>query len=138
MVKNRNLLSVHTACCGKRAKWRGLPAILLLLAVRLERREDRGLWLKQLFAWVQEEESRARKETSGHEWLLGLSYTRPRADASAPEPVAWLLNQVEYFKVRRATVWRSLAHRILASPESPHLREADEALRMLGVSLAGN
>ena len=30
------------------------------------------------------------------------------------------------------------AHRILVSPESPHLREADEALRMLGVSLAGN
>jgi hypothetical protein len=39
--------------------------------------------------------------------------------------------------VVRATAWRSLAHRILASPESPHLREADEALRMLGVSLAG-
>jgi len=110
---------------------------ILLLAVRLERREDCGLWLKQLVAWVQEEESRARKETSGHEWLLGLSYTRPRADASAPGSVAWLLKQVEDFNVVRATAWRSLAHRILASPESPHLREADEALRMLGVSLAG-
>ncbi len=90
-----------------------LAFAILLLAAHLERGEDRGLWLKQLAAWVEGEESRARKETSEHEWLLGLTHFRQRED-----------------------VWRSLARRILVCPESPHPREADEALRLLGELVA--
>jgi hypothetical protein len=87
---------------------------ILLLAAHLERGEDPGLWLKQLAAWVEAEESRARRKTSEHEWLLGLTLFR-----------------------QRESVWRSLADRILARPESPHPREADEALRLLGELVAG-
>jgi len=91
-----------------------LAFAILLLAAHLERGEDRGLWLKQLAAWVEDQESRARNETSEHEWLIGLTLFR-----------------------QRETVWRSLALRILACPESPHSREADEALRLLGELVAG-
>jgi hypothetical protein len=87
---------------------------ILLLAAHLGRGEDRGLWLKQLAAWVEDEETRARNETSEDEWLIGLTVIR-----------------------QREKVWRSLAHRILARPESPHPREADEALRLLGELVAG-
>jgi hypothetical protein len=90
-----------------------LAFAILLLAAHLERGEDRGQWLKELATWVGDEESRARDETSGHEWLLGLTPFNQEA------------------------VWRSLAHRILARPESPHPREADEALRLLGELVAG-
>jgi len=91
-----------------------LAFAILLLATHVERGEDRGLWLKQLAAWVENEESRARNETSEHEWLIGLTLFR-----------------------QREAVWRSLARRILACPESPHAREADEALRLLGELVAG-
>jgi hypothetical protein len=91
-----------------------LAFAILLLAAYLERGEDRGQWLKHLAAWVEDEESRARNGTSRHEWLLGLT--------------PYCL---------REAVWRSLAHRILARPESPHPREADEALRLLGELVAG-
>jgi hypothetical protein len=37
---------------------------------------------------------------------------------------------------QRETVWRSLADRILVSPESPHPPEADESLRLLGELVA--
>jgi hypothetical protein len=89
-----------------------LAFAVLLLAVHLGGREDRGTWLKHLAGWVEEEESRARKENPARsgwfkpEWLLGLT--------GHPE------NEGR---------WRALAHSILASPESPHPREADEALR---------
>lgn len=91
-----------------------LAFAILLLAAHLERGEDRGRWLKQLAAWVEDEESRARNGTSEQEWLIGLTLFR-----------------------QREAVWRSLAHRILARPESPHPREADEALRLLGELVAG-
>jgi hypothetical protein len=92
-----------------------LAFAILLLAAHLERGEDRGLWLKELAAWVEDEESRARNEISAeHEWLIGLTLYR-----------------------QREAVWRSLARRILARPESPHPREADEALRLLGELVAG-
>jgi hypothetical protein len=90
-----------------------LAFAILLLAAHLERGEDRGLWLKQLAVWVEEEESRARNENSEYEWLMGLTNFR-----------------------QRETVWRSLADRILVSPESPHPPEADESLRLLGELVA--
>ena len=87
---------------------------ILLLAAHVERGEDRGPWLKQLAAWGENEESLARNEISEHEWLMGLTVFRQREAA-----------------------WRALAHGILAQPESPHPREADEALRLLGELVAG-
>jgi hypothetical protein len=93
-----------------------LAFAILLLAAHLERGEDRGLWLKQLAIWVEEEEARARCAIGSpeQEWLFGL----------AP------------FHLRE-TVWRSLARRILASPESRHPHAADEELRLLGELIAG-
>jgi hypothetical protein len=99
-----------------------LAFAILLLAAHLERGEDRGPWLKDLATWVEDEESRARNATSSwhsslphrNEWLTGLTPFR-----------------------QREAVWRSLAHRILARPESPHPRDAGEALQLLGELVAG-
>jgi hypothetical protein len=99
-----------------------LAFAVLLLAAHLERGEDRGPWLKQLAAWVEDEEARARNALSRwrsslqhwHEWLIGLT------------PF-----------LQREVVWRSLAHQILARPESPHPRDAGEALQLLGELVAG-
>ena len=89
-----------------------LAFAILLLAAHLERRADRGPWLKQVATWVEEEESRARSlrdRRPDAEWLLGLT----------------LFNGHE-------GLWRFWARRILLEPISPHPREADEALRRLG------
>jgi hypothetical protein len=94
---------------------------LLLLAVHLERGEERGQWLKQFAAWVMDEESRSRNALSTwfsssqywDQWLTGLT----------------VFNQQE-------KVWRSLAHRILARPEGDHPSEASEALQLLGEVVA--
>lgn len=85
---------------------------ILQLAVHVERREDRGPWLKQLATWVGEEESRARSLLKGRstpDWLLGLTH-------------------VSLYE----GLWRYLARRTLVEPSSPHPREADGALRRLG------
>jgi hypothetical protein len=94
-----------------------LAFAILLLATHLERGNDRGRWLKDIATWVEDEESKARNATftqrsslpNWGEWLMGLTFFHARE-----------------------TVWRSLARRILARPESPHPGEADEALRLLG------
>ena len=99
-----------------------LAFAILLLAAHLERGEDRGQWLKELATWVEDQESQARNaaskwrssSSSWDEWLLGLTDSR-----------------------HREAVWRSLAHRILARPESPHPRDAGEALQLLGELVAG-
>jgi hypothetical protein len=79
------------------------------LAAHLEHREARGTWLQQLVAWVEEEEINARWE-AGREWLFGLHLVPCMMDAT----------------------WRSLAYRILTSPESRHPSAADQSLRRLG------
>lgn len=84
---------------------------ILLLAAHIERGEDRGPWLKQLAAWVEDEEARARNEYSEHEWLMGLTSFR-----------------------QRESVWRALARKVLL--ESTHAREAHEPLRLLGELVA--
>jgi hypothetical protein len=97
-----------------------LAFAILLLAAHLERGEDRGPWLKELASWVENEESVARAAgwcanfPGWNDWLLGLTLFR-----------------------QREAVWRSLAHRILARPESPHPRDADEDLRLIGELVAG-
>jgi hypothetical protein len=99
-----------------------LAFAILLLAAHLERGEDRGQWLRELATWVEDEEARVRNALSRRlsslqhwdEWLLGLTLFR-----------------------QREAVWRSLAHRILARPESPHPRDAGEALQLLGELVAG-
>lgn len=99
-----------------------LAFAILLLAVHLERDEDRGQWLMNLATWVEGEEFRARKAlvawSSYHEhwnqWLLGLAHHSQREDR-----------------------WRSMAHRILARPERPHPSEARESLQLLGELVAG-
>jgi hypothetical protein len=93
-----------------------LAFAILLLAAYLERGEDRGRWLKDLSTWVDEEESLSR---------------------IAPSRLHSPLPDFRGFRERQAAVWRSLAHRILARPESPHPREADEALQLLGKLVAG-
>jgi hypothetical protein len=94
-----------------------LSLAILLLAAHLERGEERGPWLKSLAAWVVEHESHAREMRSvtsgGDEWLMGLTF----------------------YSVRDS-VWRSLAERILARPETPHPRDADEDLRLIGELVA--
>ena len=94
-----------------------LAFAILLLAVYLERTEDRGPWLKQIAEWVEVEESRARARFKfKSNWLLGLSY-RGTHDMTGD-------------------LWRDLAKRILASPRAPHLPEADETLRRLAALIA--
>lgn len=95
---------------------------ILLLATYLERGEARGQWLKDLAAWVEDEESSARNALS--QWF-----------SSSPNWEKWLTG-LTLFDLREA-VWRSLALRILARPESPHPRAADEELRLLGELVAG-
>lgn len=90
-----------------------LAFALLLLAAHLGWGVDSGLWLRRMAEWVEEEESRARNGSSGPEWLLGLGG----------------------FCAKEA-LWRSLAARVLVSPERPHPPEADEALRLVGVLVA--
>jgi hypothetical protein len=98
-----------------------LAFAILLLAASLERGEDRGPWLKELASWVEDEESMARAANGccanlpgSDEWLIGLTLYR-----------------------QRDAVWRSLAHRILARPESRHPVDADEDLRLIGELVAG-
>ncbi len=90
-----------------------LAFAILLLAAHLEWGADCGLWLRRMDEWVEEEESCARNGNSGPEWLMGLG------GSSANEPL-----------------WRSLAVRVLVSPERPHPPEADEALRLVGALVA--
>jgi hypothetical protein len=99
-----------------------LAFAILLLAAHLEPGEDRGQWLKDLATWVEDEESRARNALSTRFSLL-------------PQPDKWLTGLT--FFVQRETVWRSLAHRILARPECPHPSDAREALQLLGELVAG-
>lgn len=100
-----------------------LAFAILLLATHLERREECGPWLKELAAWVEDEAARARNATS-------------KRRSSLP---GWgeSLTGLTRFRQRREAVWRSLAHRILARPGSPHPCDADEALRLLGELVAG-
>jgi hypothetical protein len=84
---------------------------ILLLAVYLG---GPGRWLKSLADWVEEEESEMGEEQSGHEWLLGRTFSR----------------------IKEAT-WQSLARRILAQPAADHPPEADQSLRLLGELVAG-
>src|ERR1022692_2811544 len=93
-----------------------------LLAAHLERGEDQGQWLRELARWVDDEESRARN-------------ARSKERSSLPSWGAWLAGSSPLRD--RAAVWRSLAHRILARPESPHPSDAAEALRLLGERVAG-
>ena len=89
----------------------------MLLAVYLERVEDRGPWLKQIAEWVEVEESRARARFKfKSNWLLGLYYRGTHEMTGGP--------------------WRDLAERILASPRAPHLPEADETLKRLAALIA--
>jgi hypothetical protein len=99
-----------------------LAFAILLLAAHLERGEDCGQWLKELATWVEDEEARARN---------GLS----RLHSYLPHLDEWLLGLTPFRQ--REAVWRSLAHRILARPESPHPRDAGEALQLLGELVAG-
>jgi hypothetical protein len=99
-----------------------LAFAILLLAAHLERGEDRGPWLKELATWAEDEEARARNAVS-------------RWQSSLPHWNEWLTG-LTHFDQREA-VWRSLAHRILARPESPHPSEAREALQLLGELVAG-
>ena len=70
----------------------------------------------------EDEESRARNATS--KWRSSL-----------PHWDEWLTGLTPFRQ--REAVWRSLAHRILARPESPHPRDAGEALQLLGELVAG-
>ena len=99
-----------------------LAFAILLLATYIEYREDRGQWLKEIAIWVEDQEALARNAKS--QW-----------SSSLPHWDKWLLG-LTLFDQREA-VWRSLAHRILARPESPHPRDAGEALQLLGELVAG-
>jgi hypothetical protein len=97
-----------------------LAFAILLLAAHLERGQERGPWLKSLARWVEDEESFVRKAVAWRstspgwdEWLMGLTPYR-----------------------QREATWRSLAHRILARPQSAHPRDADEDLRLIGELVA--
>jgi hypothetical protein len=94
---------------------------LLLLAAYLEREEERGPWLKSLAIWVEDEEGHARLE---NQWC-----------SSSPGWDQWLIGLTDFRQ--REAVWRSLARRILAQPECPHPRDADEDLRLIGELVAG-
>jgi hypothetical protein len=98
-----------------------LAFAILLLAAYLEREEDRGPWLRALAEWVELEESTVREANS-------------RISSSVPGWEEWLMG-LTLFRQREA-VWRSLALRILARPESPHPREADLDLRLMGELVA--
>ena len=93
-----------------------LAFAILLLAMHVECENDRGQWLNELTAWVEDEESTARDAVVAwsSEWLIGL--------------IPYCL---------REALWRSLALRVLARPESPHPPEAEEDLRLLGELVAG-
>ena len=96
-----------------------LAFAILLLAVNLERMQDRGPWLKQIAEWVEEEESRAREKfnyPAASNWLLGLSHRGPNDMTDGP--------------------WRALAQHILAPPTALHPREVDEAFRRLASLIA--
>jgi hypothetical protein len=119
-----------------------LAFAILLLAAHLERREDRGPWLKQLAEWVEDEESGARRR-------LRRGLSSAVAPSSADVGVTpsggpnhsivvspdewkreWLFGLT--YNSQHEPLWRSLSQSILLSPKSPHPREADETLRRLG------
>ena len=98
-----------------------LAFAILLLAAHLEHAEGSGQWLKNLAAWVEDEESRCRKALS---WL-----------SSSPHWSQWLTGLTSFDQ--KEAVWRSLAHCILARPERTHPKDASEALQLLGELVAG-
>jgi len=111
---------------------------ILLLAAHFERADACGLWLKQLADWVEEEEACARANLPVQRFQVKAYFSPkrpPQAFAARSSEHDWLLG-LSVFNLRQAT-WRSLADRILAHPETPHPREADESLRLLGELVAG-
>ena len=93
-----------------------LSFAILLLAVSLERPRHFGPWLKELAAWVVEQEARVRDARSLTRRTSRLRHT-------------WLLD-VALCRQLREPGWRSLAHRILARPERPHPPEVPQDLQL--------
>jgi hypothetical protein len=99
-----------------------LAFAILLLSAHLHRGEGSRAWLKDLATWVENEEARARNALSP--WF-----------SSQPHWDDWLTGLTNFSQSE--AVWRELAHRILARPESPHPSDAREALQRMGELVAG-